>query len=213
MIKENLTNLYNSIPKNINLVAVSKLKTNDDIMHAYNCGQRLFGENKVQELTNKYNDLPKDIKWNMIGHLQTNKVKYIASFIDLIHSLDSIKLAKEINKQGEKNNRAIDCLIQIKISSDESKYGIGFDDFDKFYKDSLDLKFINVIGLMGMASFTNDKKKIKNEFKMISSLFNELKLVDKNFTFLSIGMSNDYKLAINEGGNMIRVGSIIFGER
>ncbi len=213
MIKENLTNLYNSIPKNINLVAVTKTKTNDDIMNAYNSGQRLFGENKVQELTNKYNDLPKDIKWNMIGHLQTNKVKYIASFIDLIHSLDSIKLAKEINKQGEKNNRAIDCLIQIKISSDESKYGIGFDDFDKFYKDSLDLKFVNVVGLMGMASFTNDKKIIMNEFKLISSLFNKLKLVDNNFTFLSIGMSNDYKLAINEGGNMIRVGSIIFGER
>ena len=213
MIKENLTNLYNSIPKNINLVAVTKTKTNDDIMNAYNCGQRLFGENKVQELTNKYNDLPKDIKWNMIGHLQTNKVKYIASFIDLIHSLDSIKLAKEINKQGEKNNRAIDCLIQIKISSDESKYGIGFDDFDKFYTDSLDLKFVNVVGLMGMASFTNDKKKIMNEFKLISSLFNKLKLVNKKFTYLSIGMSNDYKLAINEGGNMIRVGSIIFGER
>ena len=213
MIKENLTNLYNSIPKNINLVAVTKTKTNDDIMNAYNCGQRLFGENKVQELTNKYNDLPKDIKWNMIGHLQTNKVKYIASFIDLIHSLDSIKLAKEINKQGEKNNRAIDCLIQIKISSDESKYGIGFDDFDKLYNDTLDLKFVNVVGLMGMASFTNDKKKIKNEFKLISSLFNKLKLVNKKFTYLSIGMSNDYKLAINEGGIMIRVGSIIFGER
>jgi len=213
MIKENLTNLYNSIPKNINLVAVSKLKTNDDIMNAYNCGQRLFGENKVQELTNKYNDLPKDIKWNMIGHLQSNKVKYIASFIDLIHSLDSIKLAKEINKQAEKNNRIIDCLIQIKISSDESKSGIRFDDFDKFYRDSLGLKFVNVVGLMGMASFTNDKKIIMNEFKLISSLFNKLKLVDKNFTFLSIGMSNDYKLAINEGGNMIRVGSIIFGER
>ena len=213
MIKENLTNLYNSIPKNINLVAVTKTKTNDDIMNAYNSGQRLFGENKVQELTNKYNDLPKDIKWNMIGHLQTNKVKYIASFIDLIHSLDSIKLAKEINKQGEKNNRTIDCLIQIKISSDESKYGIGFDDFDKFYKDSLDLKFVNVVGLMGMASFTNDKKIIMNEFKLISSLFNKLKLVNKKFTYLSIGMSNDYKLAINEGGNMIRVGSRIFGER
>jgi len=213
MIKENLTNLYNSIPKNINLVAVTKTKTNDDIMNAYNSGQRLFGENKVQELTNKYNDLPKDIKWNMIGHLQTNKVKYIASFIDLIHSLDSIKLAKEINKQGEKNNRAIDCLIQIKISSDESKYGIGFDDFDKLYNDTLDLKFVNVVGLMGMASFTNDEKKIKNEFKLISSLFNKLKLVNKKFTYLSIGMSNDYKLAINEGGNMIRVGSRIFGER
>ena len=213
MIKENLTNLYNSIPKNINLVAVTKTKTNDDIMNAYNSGQRLFGENKVQELTNKYNDLPKDIKWNMIGHLQTNKVKYIASFIDLIHSLDSIKLAKEINKQGGKNNRTIDCLIQIKISSDESKYGIGFDDFDKLYNDTLDLKFVNVVGLMGMASFTNDEKKIKNEFKLISSLFNKLKLVNKKFTYLSIGMSNDYKLAINEGGNMIRVGSIIFGER
>ena len=213
MIKENLTNLYNSIPKNINLVAVTKTKTNDDIMNAYNCGQRLFGENKVQELTNKYNDLPKDIKWNMIGHLQTNKVKYIASFIDLIHSLDSIKLAKEINKQGEKNNRVIDCLIQIKISTDESKYGIGFDDFDKLYNDTLYLKFVNVVGLMGMASFTNDEKKIKNEFKLISSLFNKLKLVNKKFTYLSIGMSNDYKLAINEGGNMIRVGSIIFGER
>jgi len=213
MIKENLTNLYNSIPKNINLVAVTKTKTNDDIMNAYNCGQRLFGENKVQELTNKYNDLPKDIKWNMIGHLQTNKVKYIASFIDLIHSLGSIKLAKEINKQGEKNNRVIDCLIQIKISTDESKYGIGFDDFDKLYNDTLNLKFVNVVGLMGMASFTNDEKKIKNEFKLISSLFNKLKLVNKKFTYLSIGMSNDYKLAINEGGNMIRVGSIIFGER
>ena len=213
MIKENLTNLYNSIPKNINLIAVTKTKTNDDIMNAYNCGQRLFGENKVQELTNKYNDLPKDIKWNMIGHLQTNKVKYIASFIDLIHSLDSIKLAKEINKQGEKNNRVIDCLIQIKISTDESKYGIGFDDFDKLYNDTLDLKFVNVVGLMGMASFTNDEKKIKNEFKLISSLFNKLKIVNKKFTYLSIGMSNDYKLAINEGGNMIRVGSIIFGER
>ena len=213
MIKENLTNLYNSIPKNINLVAVTKTKTNDDIMNAYNCGQRLFGENKVQELTNKYNDLPKDIKWNMIGHLQTNKVKYIASFIDLIHSLGSIKLAKEINKQGEKNNRVIDCLIQIKISTDESKYGIGFDDFDKLYNDTLNLKFVNVVGLMGMASFTNDEKKIKNEFKLISSLFNKLKLVNKKFTYLSIGMSNDYKLAINEGGNMIRVGSIIFGVR
>lgn len=213
MIKENLTNLYNSIPKNINLIAVTKTKTNDDIMNAYNCGQRLFGENKVQELTNKYNDLPKDIKWNMIGHLQTNKVKYIASFIDLIHSLDSIKLAKEINKQGEKNNRVIDCLIQIKISTDESKYGIGFDDFDKLYNDTLDLKFVNVVGLMGMASFTNDEKKIKNEFKLISSLFNKLKIVNKKFTYLSIGMSNDYKLAINEGGNMIRVGSRIFGER
>ena len=157
MIKENLTNLYNSIPKNINIVAVSKTKTNDDIMNAYNCGQRLFGENRVQELTNKYNDLPKDIKWNMIGHLQTNKVKYIASFIDLIHSLDSIKLAKEINKQGEKNNRVIDCLIQIKISTDESKYGIPFDDFDKLYNDTINIKLISF-----SRYFISIKPKIKN---------------------------------------------------
>ena len=213
MIKKRLESFYQELDESISLVAVSKTKTIEDIMSAYNSGQRLFGENRVQELTNKYSNLPKDIKWNMIGNLQSNKVKYIASFVDLIHSLDSLKLAKEINKQGEKNNRVIDCLVQIKISKEETKHGVSFDNFDEFYKNVKSLKFINIAGLMGMASFTDDKNLIKDEFKSISSLYKKLKLVDKNFKYLSIGMSNDYNLAINEGGNMIRIGSRIFGER
>jgi len=213
MIKKRLESFYQELGEDISLVAVSKTKTIEDIMSAYNSGQRLFGENRVQELTDKYSNLPKDIKWNMIGNLQSNKVKYIASFVDLIHSLDSLKLAKEINKQGEKNNRVIDCLVQIKISKEETKHGISFDNFDEFYKNIKSLKFINIAGLMGMASFTDDKNLIKDEFKSISSLYKKLKLVDKNFKYLSIGMSNDYNLAVNEGSNMIRIGSRIFGER
>jgi len=213
MIKDRLESLYHELTEDINLVAVSKTKTIEDIMSAYNYGQRLFGENRALELTEKYNKLPKDIKWNMIGHLQSNKVKFIASFVDLIHSLDSMKLAKEINRQAEKNNRIINCLIQIKISKDDSKYGVSFNDFNEFYKYTNNLKFVNVVGLMGMASLTNDDDVIKNEFKSISSMYSKIKLVDKNFKYLSIGMSNDYKLAINEGGNMIRIGSRIFGER
>ena len=213
MIKKRLESFYQELGEDISLVAVSKTKTIEDIMSAYNSGQRLFGENRVQELTDKYSNLPKDIKWNMIGNLQSNKVKYIASFVDLIHSLDSLKLAKEIKKQGEKNNRVIDCLVQIKISKEETKHGISFDNFDEFYKNIKSLKFINIAGLMGMASFTDDKNLIKDEFKSISSLYKKLKLVDKNFKYLSIGMSNDYNLAVNEGSNMIRIGSRIFGER
>ena len=213
MIKKRLESFYQELGKDISLVAVSKTKTIEDIMSAYNSGQRLFGENRVQELTDKYLNLPKDIKWNMIGNLQSNKVKYIASFVDLIHSLDSLKLAKEINKQAEKNNRVIDCLVQIKISKEETKHGVSFDNFDEFYKNVKSLKFINIAGLMGMASFTDDKNLIKDEFKSISLLYKKLKLVDKNIKYLSIGMSNDYNLAINEGGNMIRIGSKIFGER
>ena len=213
MIKKRLESFYQELGKDISLVAVSKTKTIEDIMSAYNSGQRLFGENRVQELTNKYSNLPKDIKWNMIGNLQSNKVKYIASFVDLIHSLDSLKLAKEINKQAEKNNRVIDCLVQIKISKEETKHGVSFENFDELYNNVKSLKFINIAGLMGMASFTDDENLIKDEFKSISSLYKKLKLVDKNFKYLSIGMSNDYNLAINEGGNMIRIGSRIFGER
>ena len=213
MIKDRLESLYHELTEDIDLVAVSKTKTIEDIMNAYNYGQRLFGENRALELTEKYNKLPKDIKWNMIGHLQSNKVKFIASFVDLIHSLDSMKLAKEINRQAEKNNRIINCLIQIKISKDDSKYGVSINDLNEFYKYTNNLKFVNVVGLMGMASLTNDDDVIKNEFKSISSMYSKIKLVDKNFKYLSIGMSNDYKLAINEGGNMIRIGSRIFGER
>ena len=213
MIKKRLESFYQELGKDISLVAVSKTKTIEDIMSAYNSGQRLFGENRVQELTNKYSNLPKDIKWNMIGNLQSNKVKYIASFVELIHSLDSLKLAREINKQAEKNNRVIDCLVQIKISKEETKHGVSFENFDEFYKNVKSLKYINIAGLMGMASFTDNKNLIKDEFKSISSLYKKLKLVDKNIKYLSIGMSNDYNLAINEGGNMIRIGSKIFGER
>ena len=213
MIKKRLESFYQELGKDISLVAVSKTKTIEDIMSAYNSGQRLFGENRVQELTNKYSNLPKDIKWNMIGNLQSNKVKYIASFVDLIHSLDSLKLAREINKQAEKNNRVIDCLVQIKISKEETKHGVSFENFDEFYKNVKSLKYINIAGLMGMASFTDDKNLIKDELKSISLLYKKLKLVDKNIKYLSIGMSNDYNLAINEGGNMIRIGSKIFGER
>ena len=213
MIKKRLESFYQELGEDISLVAVSKTKTIEDIMSAYNSGQRLFGENRVQELTNKYSNLPKDIKWNMIGNLQSNKVKYIASFVDLIHSLDSLKLAREINKQAEKNNRVIDCLVQIKISKEETKHGVSFENFDEFYKNVKSLKYINIAGLMGMASFTDDKNLIKDEFKSISLLYKKLKLVDKNIKYLSIGMSNDYNLAINEGGNMIRIGSKIFGER
>ena len=213
MIKKRLESFYQELGEDISLVAVSKTKPIEDIMSAYNSGQRLFGENRVQELTNKYSNLPKDIKWNMIGNLQSNKVKYIAPFVDLIHSLDSLKLAREINKQAEKNNRVIDCLVQIKISKEETKHGVSFDNFDEFYKNVKSLKFINISGLMGMASFTDDKNLIKDEFKSISLLYKKLKLVDKNIKYLSIGMSNDYNLAINEGGNMIRIGSRIFGER
>ena len=213
MIKKRLESFYQELDESISLVAVSKTKTIEDIMSAYNSGHRLFGENRVQELTDKYSNLPKDIKWNMIGNLQSNKVKYIASFVDLIHSLDSLKLAKEINKQAEKNNRVIDCLVQIKISKEETKHGVSFDNFDEFYKNVKSLKSINIAGLMGMASFTDDENLIKDEFKSISSLYKKLKLVDKNIKYLSIGMSNDYNLAINEGGNMIRIGSKIFGER
>ena len=175
MIKKRLESFYQELGKDISLVAVSKTKTIEDIMSAYNSGQRLFGENRVQELTNKYSNLPKDIKWNMIGNLQSNKVKYIASFVDLIHSLDSLKLAREINKQAEKNNRVIDCLVQIKISKEETKHGVSFENFDEFYKNVKSLKSINIAGLMGMASFTDDKNLIKDEFKSISSLYKKLK--------------------------------------
>ena len=212
-IVKNFESIKKNIPFDVKIIAVSKTKSNEEILQIYDVGHRAFGENRIQELKEKYDKLPKDIKWHMIGHLQKNKVKHIAPFVDLIHSLDSVKLASEINKQGEKNNRVINCLIQIKISKDDTKYGVSFEEFDQFYKHINSLKYINVVGLMGMASLTNNEDVIKDEFKSISLLYNELKLVDKKIAHLSIGMSNDYKLAINEGGNMIRIGSRIFGER
>ena len=214
-ISENLNNLYHSIGKSVKLVAVSKTKSNEEIMEAYEAGQKIFGENKVQELVSKYNSLPKDIEWHMVGHLQKNKVKYIASFIKLIHSVDNFKLLKEINRQAKKYNVTIDCLLQIKIASEETKFGLSIDQVKPMLESEefKILKNISIIGLMGMASFTNNEEILKNEFSYLNDLFDNLRITYSNITVLSMGMSNDHKLAIQYGSNMVRVGSLIFGER
>lgn len=214
-ISENLNKLYHSIGKSVKLVAVSKTKSNEEIMEAYEAGQKIFGENKVQELVSKYNSLPKDIEWHMVGHLQKNKVKYIASFIKLIHSVDNFKLLKEINRQAKKYNVTIDCLLQIKIASEETKFGLSIDQVKPMLESEefKSLKNISIIGLMGMASFTNNEEILKNEFSYLNNLFDDLRITYSNITVLSMGMSNDHKLAIQYGSNMVRVGSLIFGER
>lgn len=214
-ISENLNKLYHSIGKSVKLVAVSKTKSNEEIMEAYEAGQKIFGENKVQELVSKYNSLPKDIEWHMVGHLQKNKVKYIASFIKLIHSVDNFKLLKEINRQAKKYNATIDCLLQIKIASEETKFGLSIDQVKPMLESEefKSLKNISIIGLMGMASFTNNEEILKNEFSSLNGLFDDLRITYPNITVLSMGMSNDHKLAIQYGSNMVRVGSLIFGER
>ena len=214
-ISENLNKLYHSIGKSVKLVAVSKTKSNEEIMEAYEAGQKIFGENKVQELVSKYNSLPKDIEWHMVGHLQKNKVKYIASFIKLIHSVDNFKLLKEINRQAKKYNVTIDCLLQIKIASEETKFGLSIDQVKPMLESEefKSLKNISIIGLMGMASFTNNEEILKNEFSYLNDLFDDLRITYLNITVLSMGMSNDHKFAIQYGSNMVRVGSLIFGER
>ena len=214
-IKKNLLNLKSKLPHNISLVAVSKTKPISDLEQAYQTGQRLFGENKVQEMVHKYEIMPKDIKWHMIGHLQRNKVKYIAPFVNLIHGVDSLKLLKEINKQAIKCDRTIDCLFQLKIASENTKFGMSKNELqtilncDEFKK----LKNINVRGVMGMGSFTDDLDKIKLEFKYLKSIFDDLKNQFQEFKIISMGMSGDYELAIKCGSNMIRIGSHIFGSR
>ena len=210
-ISGNLKKIKESIPKGLTLVAVSKTKPKFDILEAYNAGQRIFGENKVQELANKYEELPKDIQWHMIGHLQSNKVKYIAPFVSLIHGVDSLKLLKEVNKRAEQNNRVIDCLLQVHIASESTKFGFGTDEIEGALITGEKFKNISIIGLMGMATFTNDEKQVNNEFALLSELFEKVKTSSINT--LSIGMSGDYKLAINNGSTMIRVGSAIFGHR
>ncbi len=214
-INDNLKKLYSSIDNYIKLVAVSKTKSNEQIMEAYQSGQKIFGENKVQDLVTKYSALPKDIDWHMIGHLQRNKVKYIANSIKLIHSVDNFKLLKEINRQAKKNNLTIDCLLQIKIASEETKFGLSIDQVKSILKSEefKTLKNISIIGLMGMASFTNNEEILKKEFTYLNDFFKNLRLIYPNITVLSMGMSYDYKLAIQHGSNMIRVGSLIFGER
>ena len=212
-IKNQISIINNEIKDKADLIAVSKTRSVEQIIEAYNQGQKKFGENRVHEIVEKYNNLPKDIEWHMIGHLQKNKVKHISKFISLIHSLDRLSLAKEIDKNGRKDNRSIDCLIQIKISNDESKYGLNPEQLDSFYTDLKEFENINTIGLMAMATYTKDQSLIADEFKKMEKLFKEMKTIDSNFKILSIGMSDDYQLAINNGSNMIRVGSKIFGQR
>ncbi len=219
MIKDNLEKIKNSIPGHVKLVAVSKTKPVNDILTAYKSGHKIFGENKVQELAEKQVQLPNDIEWHMIGHLQRNKVKYIASFVHLIHGVDSFRLLEEIDKQANKNNRVIDCLLQVHIAKEETKYGFSFDEIhtilgsDEFKA----LTNIKITGLMGMATFTDNNDLVREEFKTLKYLFKELKNkhFDKDdcFNELSMGMSGDYQIAIEEGSTIVRIGSLIFGAR
>ena len=217
-IQENLKAIKSSIPEHVTLVAVSKTKPVSDVMKAYHEGQRIFGENKIQEMAEKFEELPKDIEWHMIGHVQRNKVKYIASFVSLIHGVDNFKLLNEIDKQAKKHNRVIDCLLQIKIASEESKFGMTPLEASDIIqsKDFSELKNIKVTGVMGMATFTDNLIQIEQEFKLLKSTFSNLKPLDTDnckLQTISMGMSGDYKLAIDCGSTMIRVGSSIFGVR
>jgi len=210
-IENNLKTVLNSLTKEVTLVAVSKTKPNLDLLEAYNSGQKVFGENKVQELVQKAEDLPKDIIWHMIGNLQRNKVKFIAPFVSLIHAVDSIKLMKEINKRAEQNNRVIDCLLQVHIATESTKFGFDITDVKKAIAIAKEFQNIRIVGLMGMASFTDNKQQVIQEFKSLKVVFDTAK--NKDITTLSMGMSGDYQLAIEQGSTMVRVGSAIFGHR
>ncbi|WP_396637667.1 YggS family pyridoxal phosphate-dependent enzyme [Maribacter sp. R77961] len=214
-IEKKLTKIKKTLPEHVTLVAVSKTKPNSDLQEAYDAGQRVFGENKVQEMTRKWEELPKDIQWHMIGHVQRNKVKYMASFVSLIHGVDSLKLLKEINKQGKKNDRKISCLLQVHIAEEETKFGFDENELVEMIQDQafLELKNIEVQGLMGMATFTDDKNQVKKEFNTLHNLFQKLKSNLDGLKILSMGMSGDYQIAIAEGSNMVRIGSSIFGAR
>ncbi len=219
-IADNIRNLKKEIGDDeVKLIAVSKTKPAAVLMEAYDAGQRVFGENNVQELVEKHEQLPKDIEWHLIGHLQTNKVKYIASFISLIHSVDSLKLLQEIDKQAAKNNRVIDCLLQIYIADEETKFGLGFDEAIELLRSEefAGLQHVRIVGLMGIATNTENAKQLKDEFYELHTFFDGIKLSyfrkEDSFKELSIGMSGDYKIAIEEGSTMIRVGSLIFGQR
>ncbi|MCK0191811.1 YggS family pyridoxal phosphate-dependent enzyme [Arenibacter sp. F20364] len=214
-IKDNLKQIKESLPPHVKLVAVSKTKPKEDIMEAYEAGQRLFGENKIQEMTEKYGVLPKDIQWHMIGHIQRNKVKYMAEYVSLIHGVDSLKLLKEINKQAKKHNRVIPCLLQIHIAEEDTKFGFDENDLNELIAsdDMHQLTNIKIVGLMGMATFTNNSQQIKKEFKQLKGLFEKTRMSLPDLSELSMGMSGDYEIAIEEGSTMIRVGSSIFGAR
>lgn len=218
-IGKNILEIKKQIPEGVRLVAVSKTKPNEDIMAAYKVGQRIFGENKVQDLIQKYEELPKDIEWHFIGHPQTNKVKYIAPFVGLIHGVDSLKLLNVINKEGERNNRVIPCLLQFHIAEESTKFGLDEMEADEILSSESfrNFKNVEIAGVMGMATYTDDENQIRNEFKNLHRIFHSLK--EKYFTDagsfceISMGMSDDYPIAVEEGSTMIRVGSKIFGAR
>ena len=219
-IAQNIHSIKSQLPENVTLVAVSKTKPVSDLMEAYEAGQRIFGENKIQEMTDKWETMPKDIQWHMIGHVQTNKVKYMAPFVSLIHGVDSLKLLQEINKQAAKNNRVIDCLLQVYIAEEESKFGLDEEELSEVLKqvqhDTGEFNYIRIVGLMGMATFTDNQTQIKKEFSRLKTIFDQFaNLNTKNcqLNTLSMGMSGDYKLAIECGSTMVRIGSSIFGGR
>lgn len=214
-IKSNLLEIKSSVPENVTLVAVSKTKPVSDLTQAYNAGQRIFGENKIQEMADKFEQMPKDIEWHMIGHVQTNKVKFMASFVSLIHGVDSLKLLEEINKQALKNNRIIECLLQIHIAEEDTKFGLDETELNDLLNSETfaNLKNIKIKGLMGMATFTENQDQIKKEFLHLKSIFDKISILNSNISILSMGMSGDYQLAIDCGSTMVRIGSSIFGGR
>ena len=217
-ISENILKIKSKLPEGVSLVAVSKTKPISDLLEAYNVGQRIFGENKIQEMASKYNEMPKDIAWHMIGHIQRNKVKYMAPFVSLIHGVDSLRLLTEINKQALKNNRIIDCLLQVKIAAEENKFGLSENEVLNLLgsEEIKTFQNIKIIGLMGMATFTNNQEQLQKEFEILRFIFDNLthlKSTNYNLKTLSMGMSDDYPIAIKNGSTMIRVGSSIFGKR
>lgn len=214
-ISDNIKKYKSELPENVKLVAISKTKPNEDLMEAYNAGQRILGENKIQEMTDKWEELPKDIEWHMVGHVQRNKVKYMAPYVKLIHAVDSLKLLKEINKRARQNERTIDCLLQIKIAEEDSKFGIDSEEAKEILKSEAysKMEHVNIVGLMGMATFTDDDDQVRSEFKFLKSVFDDFRDQYPELKELSMGMSGDYKIAVECGSTMVRIGSNIFGER
>ena len=214
-IAANIKRIKAELPEHITLVAVSKTKSNDEILEAYHAGQRVFGENKIQEMTQKWSELPKDIEWHMIGHVQRNKVKYMAAYVALIHGVDSLKLLKEINKQAKKEQRVISCLLQMHIAEEETKFGFDGNELKALIDSRVlqELEHIKIKGLMGMATFTENAEQIRKEFKTLRTLYLALRTELPDITELSMGMSGDYPFAIEEGSTMVRIGSSIFGAR
>ncbi|HZJ35702.1 MAG TPA: YggS family pyridoxal phosphate-dependent enzyme [Gillisia sp.] len=214
-ISENIQKYKEELGREVSLVAISKTKPISDILEAYKAGQRIFGENKIQEMTTKWEALPKDIKWHIVGNVQRNKVKYMAPYVDLVHTVDSLKLLKEINKEAKKNERSISCLLQIKIAEEESKSGISGEEAKQILnsEEFSKMQHVKVVGLMGMATFTEDMEQVRKEFQALNSVFKEFKKDYPQLKTLSMGMSGDYKIAVDSGSNMVRIGSAIFGGR